>query len=209
MTGCWFMHGRAFPRLVHEVTATRLSTQSNHQGENQMISIPVSDTSHARLSRVSRWLCSIGYAFLAVFFAWSALSGHRQAEAILKDAVTVQAPVQVDHIEEKRRKGRVSYQYHFRYDFSVDGVEYTGHFSTSEDNATPYLGEAPQVDVAYARSNPAQFDRLDRLEGQKGLGSVLGRVIVALGMLAILAFVVHLLVTRKLFVRQAPALPAV
>jgi len=34
-------------------------------------------------------------------------------------------------------------------------------------------------------------------------------VIVALGMLAILAFVVHLLVTRKLFVRQAPALPAV
>jgi hypothetical protein len=103
----------------------------------------------------------------------------------------------------------VSYQYHFRYDFSVDGVEYTGHFSTSEDNATPYLGETPQVDVAYARSNPAQFDRLDRLEGQKGLGSVLGRVIVALGMLAILAFVVHLLVTRKLFVRQAPALPAV
>lgn len=209
MTRCPFSNPAQLPTLDPDVTAAWLMTQTTTYGENQMISIPVSDTSHARLSRVSRWLCSIGYAFLAVFFAWSALSGHRQAEAILKDAVTVQAPVQVDHIEEKRRKGRVSYQYHFRYDFSVDGVEYTGHFSTSEDNATPYLGEAPQVDVAYARSNPAQFDRLDRLEGQKGLGSVLGRVIVALGMLAILVFVVHLLVTRKLFVRQGPALPAV
>jgi len=183
-------------------------TQSSHFWGNQMISIPVSDTSHARLSRASRWLCSIGYALLAVFFAWSALSGHREAQAILKDAVTVQAPVQVDHIEEKRRKGRVSYQYHFRYAFTADGVPYTGQFTTSEDNAAPYLGDEPQVAVAYSRADPARFDRLERLEGQKGLGSVLGRVVVALGMLAILAFVVHLLLTRKLFVRQTPAASA-
>jgi hypothetical protein len=173
-----------------------------------MISIPVSDTSHARLSRASRWVCCIGYAVLAVIFAWSALSGHRQAEAILKDAVTVQAPVQVDHIEEKRRKGRVSYQYHFRYDFEVNGVAHKGEFSTSEDNATPYLGEEPYVAVAYSRADPSQFDRLERLESQKGLGAVLGRVVVALGMLAILVFVVHLLLTRKLFVRQTPAASA-
>lgn len=183
-------------------------TQSVHFWGNHMISIPVSDTSHARLSRASRWLCSIGYAVLAVFFAWSALSGHREAEAILKDAVTVQAPVQVDHIEEKRRKGRVSYQYHFRYDFEANGVTHTGHFATSEDNAAPYLEEEPQVTVAYSRTDPSRFERLDRLEGQKGLGPVLGRVVVALGMLAILAFVVHLLLTRKLFVRQAPAVAA-
>lgn len=183
-------------------------TQSVHFWGNHMISIPVSDTSHARLSRASRWLCSIGYAVLAVFFAWSALSGHREAEAILKDAVTVQAPVQVDHIEEKRRKGRVSYQYHFRYDFEANGVTHTGNFSTSEDNAAPYLGDEPRVTVAYARADPSHFERLDRLEGQKSLGSVLGRVIVALGMLAILAFIVHLLLTRKLFVRQTPAVSA-
>lgn len=173
-----------------------------------MISIPVSDTSHARLSRASRWLCSIGYAVLAIIFASSALSGHRQAEAILKDAVTVQAPVQVDHIEEKRRKGRVSYQYHFRYDFEVNGVTHKGEFATSEDNATPYLGDAPQVTVAYSRADPSRFERLDRLEGQKGLGAVLGRVVAALGMLAVLAFVLHLLLTRKLFVRQTAAVPA-
>jgi hypothetical protein len=173
-----------------------------------MISIPVSDTSHHRLSRASRWVCSIGYACLAVFFAWSALSGHREAQAILKDAVTVQAPVQVDHIEEKRRKGRVSYQYHFRYDFAVDGVPYIGHFATSEDNAAPYLEDEPHVAVAYSRADPSRFERLDRLEGQKSLGSVMGRVLVALGMLAVLAFVVHLLVTRKLFVRQVPAVAA-
>jgi len=208
LTGCPFSIASLPPTLATEVTAGRLMTQSVHFWGNHMISIPVSDTSHARLSRASRWLCSIGYAVLAVFFAWSALSGHREAEAILKDAVTVQAPVQVDHIEEKRRKGRVSYQYHFRYDFEANGVTHTGTFSTSEDNAAPYLGDEPQVTVAYARADPSHFERLDRLEGQKSLGSVLGRVIVALGMLAILAFIVHLLLTRKLFVRQTPAVSA-
>ncbi len=76
-----------------------------------MISIPVSDTSHARLTQAARWLCIIGYVVLAIVFSGSALSGHRQAEAILKDAVSVQVPVQLDHIEENRRKGRVSHTY--------------------------------------------------------------------------------------------------
>lgn len=179
-----------------------------HSTGNLMISIPVSASSHARLSNASRWLCTIGYVVIALFFAWSSISGHREAEAILKDAATVQAPVKLENIEEHRRKGRVSLKYHFSYTFNVDGKDYRGEFSTAEDSATPYFGEDAEVTVAYARNDPSHFDRLERLQNQQGLGSVLGRVAVALGMLAVLAFVVHLLLTRKLFVRQEPALPA-
>lgn len=168
-----------------------------------MISIPVSDTAHSRLVRASRWLCAVAYVVIVAVFASSALGGHFRAQAILKDAVTVQAPVTLDSIDEKRRKGRVSHTYQFRYAFDVDGVPYTGHFATSEDNAAPYLGDAPQVTVAYARAEPARFERLDRLQAQQGLGSVLGRLVGALLMLAGLAFLVHLLVTRRLFVRHA------
>lgn len=173
-----------------------------------MISIPVSDTSHARLARASRWLCAIAYVVVAAVFALSALSGHRQAQAILADAVTVMAPVQLDRIEESRHKGRVSHEYQFAYTFSVDGVEHTGHFSTAEANAAPYLEDQAQVEVAYARADPARFERLERLQSQKDLGPVLGRLCVGLLLLVVLTFVVHLLLTRRLFVRRAPAVPA-
>ncbi|MCS4236047.1 DUF3592 domain-containing protein [Stenotrophomonas sp. BIGb0135] len=169
-----------------------------------MISIPVSDTSHARLTRAARWLCILGYVGLAIGFAWTALSGHRQAQAILKDPVSVQVPVQLDHIEESRRKGRVSHTYQFRYQFVVDGVARHGEFSTSEDNATPYLEDGAQVEVAYARADPARFERMDRLQGQKDLGAVLGRLSVGVVLLGVLAFVVFLLLTRKLFVVRQP-----
>ncbi|MFN4161680.1 MAG: DUF3592 domain-containing protein [Stenotrophomonas sp.] len=170
-----------------------------------MISIPVSATSHARLTQAARWLCILGYVVLAVVFSVSALSGHRQAEAILKDAVSVQVPVQLDHIEESRRKGRVSHTYQFRYQFVVDGVAREGEFSTSEDNAAPYLREGAQVEVAYARVDPSRFERMDRLQGQKSLGAVLGRLSVGVVLLGVLVFVVFLLLTRKLFVVRQPA----
>ncbi|WP_411850795.1 DUF3592 domain-containing protein [Stenotrophomonas sp. LGBM10] len=173
-----------------------------------MIRIPVSDTAHARLVRASRWLCVAAYGVLVAVFATSALGGHLRAQAILKDAVTVEAPVTLDTIDEKRHKGRVSHTYQFRYVFDVDGVPHTGHFTTSEDNAAPYLGDAAQVTVAYARADPARFERLERLQAQQGLGAVLGRLVGALLMLAGLAFLVHLLVTRRLFVRQAAPVAA-
>jgi len=170
-----------------------------------MISIPVSDRSHARIRRFSLWLCTLGYAALALGFAWTALSGHRNAAAILKDAVTVQAPVQLDRIDEHRRKGRVSHEYQFQYRFNVDGVAHTGTFATSEDSAAPYLEEGALVRVAYSRAQPTRFDRLERLQSQQRLGAVLGRLLVGVVLLGVLAFVVYLLLTRKLFVPRAPA----
>lgn len=170
-----------------------------------MIRIPVSETSHARLASASRWLCSVGYVVLAIGVAWSALGGHRTAQAILKDAVTVQVPVQLDHIEESRRKGRVSQTYHFRYTFNVDGREHVGTFSTSEDSAGPYLQDDAQVQVAYARAQPTRFERLQRLQAQQDLGAVLGRLSLGVVLLGVLAWVVHLLLTRRLFVVRAAA----
>jgi hypothetical protein len=58
--------------------------------------------------------------------------------------------------------------------------------------------------VAYARADPARFERMDRLQGQKDLGAVLGRLSVGVVLLGVLAFVVFLLLTRKLFVVRQP-----
>lgn len=174
-----------------------------------MIRIPVSDTAHAQLTRASRWLCAIAFVGIAAVFSISALGGYRQAQAILKDAVTVQVPVQLDNIEEQHgRRGRVTHDYHFRYRFEANGVAHDGRFTTSEANAAAYLGEQAQVTIAYARNDPSRFERVQRLQNQKGLGAVLGRLLVALALMALLMFVVHLLLTRKLFVRRAlPATP--
>ncbi|MGE8216223.1 MAG: hypothetical protein ACN6RD_08505 [Stenotrophomonas maltophilia] len=175
-----------------------------------MISIPVSIGAHARLARASRWLCILGYVALAIGMAWTTLSGHRQAQAILKDAVTVQVPVQLERIEEQRgRKGRVSHAYHFTYRFQARGADHQGHFSTSEDNAAPYLEEGAHVAVAYARADPARFERLERLQGQQRLGAVLGRLTVGVLLLGVLVLVVYLLLTRKVFVVRSSSVAAV
>lgn len=175
-----------------------------------MISIPVSEKSHAVLRTLSKWLCLATFVVVAAFFGLSGFAGYRQANAILKDHSVVDAPVHLDDIEEKRgRKGRVSHIYHFGYAFEAGGNSYEGTFETSEDNATPYMEEGASVRVAYANAQPSRFERLETLERSKSLGAVLRRLAVALAMLGVLIFVAHLLITRRLFVAQAlPAPPA-
>lgn len=173
-----------------------------------MISIPLSDTSHQRLCTVSKWLCVAAYVALVLFFSLSGLGNYRQANAIFKDHSVISAPVELDHVEEKRgRKGRVSYQYHFTYAFEAGGSTHHGTFSTSEDNATRYLdAEEPTVQIAYSNAEPSRFERLSLLENNKSLGGVLVRLCVSLLLLALLAFIAHMIVTRKLFVvQQAPS----
>ena len=87
----------------------------------------------------------------------------------------------------------------------ANGVTHHGSFTTSEDNATPYLEDDATVEIAYSRSEPARFERLSLLENNKGLGSVLTRLCISLLLMAVLAFVAHLLITRKLFVAQQEA----
>lgn len=175
-----------------------------------MISIPISETSHAIVRTLSKWLCVAAFIVVAGSFGLSGIAGYRQASAILKDYSVVEAPVHLDSIEEHSgRKGRVSHSYHFRYTFEAGGKEYAGTFETSEDNARPYVHYGSSVRVAYANADPARFERLQKLEGNSRLGPILQRLLVALILLGVLSFVVHLLITRRLFVAQPlPAAPA-
>ncbi len=171
-----------------------------------MISIPVSATSHQRLSIVSKWLCLAAYVVVVLVFSLSGLGNYRKANAILKDHAVVSAPVELDSIEENRgRKGRVSHEYHFSYAFEAGGTTHHGSFSTSESNASRYLDEGATVEIAYAKSEPARFERLSMLENNKSLSGVLTRLCISLLLMAVLAFIVHLLITRKLFVTKQEA----
>ncbi|MGB3392027.1 MAG: DUF3592 domain-containing protein [Stenotrophomonas sp.] len=171
-----------------------------------MISIPVPPSSHRRLATVSKWLCLAAYVVVVLVFSLSGLDNYRKSSAILKDHAVVSAPVELDSVEENRgRKGRVSHQYHFNYAFEAGGVTHHGSFTTSEGNASPYLDEGATVQIAYSRSEPARFERLSLLENNKSLGSVLTRLCIGLILMALLAFVVHLLITCKLFVARPEA----
>lgn len=171
-----------------------------------MISIPVSPASHRRLATASKWLCLAAYVVVVLVFSLSGLGNYRKANAILKDHAVVSAPVELDSIEEKHgRKGRVSNQYHFNYAFEANGVTHHGSFTTSEGNADRYLEDGATVEIAYSRSEPARFERLGLLENNKSLGGVLTRLCISLILMALLAFVAHLLITRKLFVAKPEA----
>lgn len=173
-----------------------------------MISIPVSFNTHLKLSRLSKWLCIAAFVVFGGMLGLSGISGYLQASTILKDHSVVSAPVQLKEIEEQRgRKGRVSYTYHFTYTFNAAGKPRTGAFSTSESNATPYMEEEATVRVAYSNRDPSNFERLSTLESHKGLGAVLKRLLIALVFAAVLALVAHLLITRRLFVIHLPAAP--
>lgn len=173
-----------------------------------MISIPVSLSTHSRLTTASKWLCIAAFVIFGSLLGVTAFSGYRQANAILKDHTVVTVPVELEQIEEKHgRKGRVSYTYHFRYTFEANGTSQRGAFSTSEGNAAPYTADGATVKVAYANSNPARFERLDKLQSSRGLGAVLRRLLIGLVFASVLALVAHLLITRRLFVVHAATPP--
>lgn len=171
--------------------------------------IPVSESAHARISSVSMWLCIAALVVFTTVLAWSGFNGWRQASAILKDHSVVVAPVKLEDIEEKSgRKGRTTYTYHFSYTFEAGGTTHTGTFSTSESNSERYMEEDATVKVAYANAEPSRFERLDRLEANKSLGSVLKRWLITLVISGVLAFAAHQIITRRLFVVDPPATTA-
>ncbi|WP_454831045.1 hypothetical protein [Pseudoxanthomonas wuyuanensis] len=166
-----------------------------------MISIPVSAAAHANIGKISRFLCFAAFLFFAAMLTYGAIGGYFSSNAILKDHSVVTAPVTLEDIEEERgRKGRKSYTYHFSYAFDAGGQTRQGQFSTSEGNSIPYMDDGATVEVAYANGDPSRFDRLQRLQSQSGLGGMIVRLVVALPVSALLAFIVHLLIVGRLFV---------
>lgn len=174
--------------------------------------IKVKPQTHATISRWSKRLFMLVFVAGAVMLGSMGIQGYRNANAILADHSTVTVPVElVEVTQERGRKGRTKEVYHFGYAFEAGGRQFQGAFTTSESNADPYLEDGAAIEVAYANADPARFDRLERLQGQSGLGGLAMRLLIAVAGAALIAFVLHLLVVAKLIVPRptdAEAAPA-
>jgi hypothetical protein len=170
-----------------------------------MLSFKLKPENHAGLSRWSKRLFFVVFVVAAGVLMFSGIDSYRHANSILRDHSVVTAPVEfVEVTEERGRKGRRKDMYHFGYSFEVDGQTHEGRFTTSESNAGPYLADGATLKVAYANADPANFDRLQRLQGLSGFGGLLVRMLIAVGGAALLAGLMHLLVVAKLFVPRKP-----
>ncbi|CAG4968923.1 DUF3592 domain-containing protein [Novilysobacter luteus] len=175
-----------------------------------MISFKMAPENHAKLSRLSKKFFMVVFVVGAALLAYKGVESYRYANSILADHTVVTVPVVlVDVSEERGRKGRTRNMYNFGYVFEADGREYEGSFTTSESNADPYLADLATIDVAYTNADPSRFDRLERLQGQAGFGSLMMRLLVAISGAALLAGLMHLLLVAKLIVpRPVEAAPA-
>lgn len=173
-----------------------------------MISFKMKPENHAILSRWSKKFFFIVFVVAAGYLMFLGVDGYRQASSILGDHTVVTVPVElVDITEERGRKGRTKLMYHFGYSFDANGSTQEGAFTTSESNADPYMGDDVTLAIAYSNADPSRFDRLEKLQGQAGLGSLAFRMLVALLGAAFLASVMHLLLVAKLIVPRLPAAP--
>lgn len=170
-----------------------------------MISFKLKPENHAVLSRWSKRFFLVVFVAGAVLLASKGIAGYRHANSILGDHTVVTAPVELVGVTEERgRKGRTKLMFNFAYGFEANGQSYRGEFTTSESNADPYLGDDVTVQVAYDNADPSRFDRLERLQGMAGLGSLVTRLLVAVLGAALLAGLMHLLLVAKLFVVRQP-----
>jgi hypothetical protein len=170
-----------------------------------MISFKLKPENHAALSRWSKRFFLVVFVAGAVLLASKGIAGYRHANSILGDHTVVTAPVELMEVTEERgRKGRTKLMFNFAYSFEANGQAYRGEFTTAESNADPYLGDDVTVQVAYDNADPSRFDRLERLQGMAGFGSLVTRLLVAVLGAALLAGLMHLLLVAKLFVVRQP-----
>ncbi|NZA25699.1 DUF3592 domain-containing protein [Luteimonas sp. SJ-92] len=170
-----------------------------------MISFKLEPDNHAALSRWSKRFFQVVFVLAAGVLMFMGIDGYREASSILADHSVVNVPVELEGIDEERgRRGRTRHMFDFGYAFEVDGTQYRGAFTTSESNAEKYLGDGTTIDIAYSNADPARFDRLDKLQGMAGAGSLVKRMAIAVLGAAFLAFVMHMLLVAKLFVPRKP-----
>lgn len=168
-----------------------------------MLSFKLEPSTHEKFSRFSKALFFLVFLGGAGWLIFSAFSGYREATAILADHGVVTVPLALDEVTEERgRKGRTKLMFNFVYQFEAKGQQYQGGFSAAESNAGPYLADDVTVDVAYSNADPSRFDRLERLQDQAEVGSLLKRLVIAVLGAAFVALVLHLLATGVLFVRR-------
>ncbi len=167
-----------------------------------MLKFKVKDTTHQFISVITKYLCILGFIGSVGFFGYTMVINYQEASGILSDPVIVDAEVSLDDvIYEKGRKGRTKETYHFSYFYEVDGQTFEKPFTTSGSNADKYM-DSETVQIAYAKSNPSLSGKVERLEKNSSIGSLMWRGAVAFFGLMFLAAVVYGLVTGVLFVNK-------
>jgi len=170
-----------------------------------MLSFKISPAAHQKVSRVSSIICTLFAIGFVVVMCLTAIGDHLRAKRILADHSVVSAPLALDNVTEERgRRGRTKEMYHFTYQFEVKGQHYIGRFDVAGSNVDKYP-EGTVLQIAYSNTDPAHFDRLDRLQDLSETGGMFTRLGVGVLGAALLAFIIHLLATRRLFVpREEP-----
>ncbi len=159
--------------------------------------IRLSEQSHASFSRFMKALSVLGFIAAVGFFGWTAANAFLKARSIQSEQQLTEAVLSLEDISEERGKRGTRYTFHFWYAFEVDGNEFSGQFSTSEDNAEKYIDQTA-VTVAYKSSDPSVHERLSIVENNTGLWGVIKRLLIALPLLALLAAAVYALFTQKI-----------
>lgn len=171
-----------------------------------MLSFKISPAAHQKVSRVSRIICTLFAIGFVVVMCLTAIGDHLRAKRILADHSVVSAPLALDNVTEERgRRGRTKEMYHFTYQFQVKGQPYIGRFDVAGSNVDNYP-EGTVLQIAYSNADPAHFDRLERLQDLSKTSGMFTRLGVGVLGAALIAFIIHLLATRRLFVpREEPA----
>ncbi len=167
-----------------------------------MLKIKVKERTHQTIAVISKYLCILGFIGAVGFFGYTMVKNYQQASTILSDSVVIDADIGLSDVTfESGRKGRTKEVYHFTYHFDANGESYEETFTTSENNADKYI-DLESIQVAYSKSNPELFGKLDQLEKNSSIGSLTWRALVALLGLMFLAAVIHGLITGVLFVNK-------
>lgn len=169
--------------------------------------VTLSPSTHTTLRRATGVL--LGLAFLVVLGLVGTRDArqYREAQAILVDAVRVDAAVALLEVVESRgRRGRRRDEFHFGYRFEAGGITHEGRFETSSAGAEPYL-KSGVVAVLYSAAVPSRFARVSEVERVASVGAVLKKLALELLVAGGLLFIAYWAITARLF-KQGEVPPA-
>ena len=167
-----------------------------------MLKFKVKDSTHQNISVFTKYLCILGFIGSIIFFGYSMFKNYQEASTILSDSVVLDAALSLDDISQERgRKGRTTETYHFSYSYTVNDQEFSKSFTSSESNADKYI-DSQTVQIAYAKSNPALSGKVDQLERNSSISSLLWRGAIGIFGLMFIAALIFGLITSVIFVNK-------
>ena len=137
-----------------------------------------------------RVLALPAYIVAMGFLIYSGVQAHLDASFILKDHTVVEAPTALVDITSRTKRGHTSTMYHFEYSYDVDGETYTAKHSAVNEKGERYLAN-PVIKIAYSNVEPARSGKLQTLQGQASLWSLIKRLLIVAGVLGLIALLFH------------------